>query len=72
MDELHRYEALRYVRLNPVRRRLTVTFEAWRWSMCPGQKCGNLGRGTMVARLSPTVSMECNECTVTDSYVSLP
>ena len=32
MDELHLYEALRYVLLNPVRARLTVTADAWRWS----------------------------------------
>jgi putative transposase len=32
MDEPHLYEALRYVLLNPVRARLTVTPEAWRWS----------------------------------------
>ena len=32
MDELHLYEALRYVLLNPVRAQLTATAGAWRWS----------------------------------------
>lgn len=32
MDEPHLYEALRYVLLNPVRARLALTAEEWRWS----------------------------------------
>ncbi len=32
MDEPHLYEALRYVLLNPVRARLALTADGWRWS----------------------------------------
>lgn len=32
MDARHRYEALRYVLLNPVRARLVASADAWRWS----------------------------------------
>ncbi len=52
MDEAHRYDAIRYVSLNPVRARLVKRARDWEWSSVAAHLAG---RDDAVVRVAPVL-----------------